>query len=50
MDPLAGLFYGLGVRSDDRYDSFSESHRVELDGEECKATVGEKIISGSENI
>ena len=32
-----GLFYGLGVRSGKRSDSFSEIPRDELDGEECKA-------------
>ena len=32
--PLAGLFYGLGVRLGDRYDSFSEIPRDELEGEE----------------
>ena len=29
--PLAGLFYGLGVRLGDRYDSFCEIPREELD-------------------
>ena len=33
----AGLFYGVGVHSGDRYDSFGEISRHELDGEECKA-------------
>ena len=37
--PLAGLFYGLGVRSVKRSDSSSEVPRDELDGEECKAKV-----------
>ena len=37
--PLAGLFYGLGVRSGKRDDSSSEIPRDELDGEECKAKV-----------
>ena len=37
--PLAGLFYGLGVRLGKRSDSFSEVPRDELDGEEYKATV-----------
>ena len=32
--PLAGLFYGLGVRSGDRYDSFSEIPPDELEVEE----------------
>ena len=35
--PLAGLFYGLGVRSGKRFDSFCEIPRDELDGEDCKA-------------
>ena len=36
---MSGLFYGLGVRSGKRNDSFSEILRDELDGEECKDKV-----------